>query len=190
MIVRKSRRRAIQWASVVWLALVWTMLWGDLSFGTVIIGAVIGVVVQFVFPLPRLAYHGRIRPGYLAALIGRFLFDLVRASIDVARVAVSPKAHPRGAVLRVEMRSSSDLYLTLTAEMVSLVPGSLIVETQRRAGIMYVHVLDVRDEAGVERARQAVLDQEARLLYAVASADEIEAAGLSVPGRGRKKGVS
>ena len=78
----------------------------------------------------------------------------------------------------VQLRSHSDLYLTMTAELVSLVPGSIIVEAHRLTGRLYVHVLDVETSGGVETARQHVLDQEARVLRALASDDELAAAGL------------
>lgn len=72
----------------------------------------------------------------------------------------------------MRLRVRSDLNLTLTAEALSLVPGSLIVEVDRDAGILYVHVLGVRDRAEVERFRDGVLELEARLIAAIGSAQE------------------
>ena len=51
----------------------------------------------------------------------------------------------------------SDLYLTLTSELVSLVPGSLVMEARRQESVVYVHVMDVRSEADIESARREVL---------------------------------
>ncbi len=67
----------------------------------------------------------------------------------------------RNAVIRVQLRSRSDLYLTLTAELVSLVPGSLCWRPAGSEGVVYLHVMDVRSEADLDRARRDVLDAEA-----------------------------
>ena len=104
--------------------------------------------------------------------------DVVRASIEVAVIALTPRCTPRGAVVGVQLRSHSDLYLTLTAELVSLVPGSLVVEAQRLTGMLYLHVLDLERSGGAEAVRAHVLAQEERLLRALASPDEQAAAGV------------
>ena len=74
--------------------------------------------------------------------------------------------------------TDSEQWTTQTAELSSLVPGSLVVEAHRLTGKLYLHVLDVRQSGGIEAARQSVLDQEERVLRAFASDDELEAAGL------------
>ncbi|MFC6448525.1 Na+/H+ antiporter subunit E [Cellulomonas gelida] len=66
----------------------------------------------------------------------------------------------------------------MVAELCSLVPGSLVVEAHRLTGRLYLHVLDVEAAGGIEAARQAVLDQEERVLRAFGSDAELRAAGL------------
>jgi multicomponent Na+:H+ antiporter subunit E len=173
----------VPWWEVAWLASVWVLLWGDLSVGTVLAGVGIGVAVTLGLRMAPLQFHGRLRPLGLARLVGRFLVDLVRASFEVAAIALRPGYTPRGAVIGVQLRSHSDLYLTLTAELCSLVPGSLVVEAHRLTGTLYVHVLDVAWSGGVEAARRQVLDQEERVLRALAADDELVAAGLGREGR-------
>lgn len=170
--------RHVPWWEVGWLTAVWVLLWGDVSVGNVLTGVVIGVVVTVGLRMAPIPFHGRVRPLALVRLVGRFALDLVRASFEVAAIALRPGYTPRGAVIGIELRSHSDLYLTLTAELCSLVPGSLVIEAHRLTGTLYVHVLDVAWSGGVEAARRQVLDQEERVLRALASDDELAAAGL------------
>ncbi|QCB94842.1 Na+/H+ antiporter subunit E [Cellulomonas shaoxiangyii] len=176
-----------QWPTVLWLTVVWVLLWGEISLGNLVNGALLGVLVTAGLRMTPIDFHGRVRPGALAVLVGRFLLDLVRASFEVSLVALRPRHTPRGAVICVQLRSHSDLYLTLTSELVSLVPGSLIVEAHRLTGRLYVHVLDVRTSGGVEAARRAVLAQEERILRALASDAELADAGLALGGAGRSR---
>lgn len=175
----------VQWVTIAWLALVWVLLWGDWTWGNVVNGVLLGLLLTLGLRMTPVDFHGRVRPLGVLVLVTRFLYDLVRASFEVSLVALRPRHTPRGAVICVQLRSHSDLYLTLTAELVSLVPGSIIVEAHRLTGRLYVHVLDVETSGGVEKARQNVLDQEARLLRALASDDELAEAGLA---RSRRAG--
>jgi len=176
------RRQAwrTQWATVAWLTVVWVFLWGDLSVGNVLAGLLIALAVTTGLRMAPIEFHGRIRPVALVRLLVRFGADLVRASFEVSLIALRPRYVPRGAVIGVQLRSHSDLYLTMTAELASLVPGSLVVEAHRLTGMLYLHVLDVRQSGGIEAARQSVLDQEERVLRAFASDEELAAAGLGV----------
>ena len=56
-------------------------------------------------------------------------------------------------MIEVDLRTHSDFVLTVVAEMVSLVPGSLVVEARRSTHTLFLHVLDARDQAGVDDAR-------------------------------------
>ena len=161
--------------AVIWLTLVWILMWGDLTWANLLGGVVVAYLVAAVLPLPRVPFAGR--PSILGSirLLARLAVDILVASIHVAVVALRLGREPRGGVVRVQLRSRSDLYLTLTADLCSLVPGSISVEAHRATSILYVHALDL---AGLEGVRENGLAQEARLLYALASDAEIADAGL------------
>lgn len=161
-----SRLRAVQVGVIAWLTVVWAALWGDLAPGTLVVGVVVGVVVCLVFPLPPLRMHLRVRPLRLGWLVLRFLGDLVAASAQVAWVTLQLRHQPRNAVIEVSLSTPSDFVLTVVAEMVSLVPGSLVVEARRSTHTLFLHVLDARDLAGVDRMRAQVHALERRVVLA------------------------
>jgi multicomponent Na+:H+ antiporter subunit E len=109
------------------------------------------------------------------------LFDLVRSSFLVAAQAFHFGHTMRNAVVRVDLRTHSDLYLTLTSELVTLVPGSLVMEARRQESVLYLHVMDVRSEADVASARRMVLQAEERVVRSFGSDDEVAALELSPP---------
>jgi len=164
--MRPARRRALQIPVLIWLTVVWVALWGDLSTANVLSGLAVAVVVCFVFPLPPLQMGLRVRPIWLGWLVVRFLGDVVAASAQVAWVTLRFNRPPRNAVIEVDLRTDSDFVLTVVAEMVSLVPGSLVVEARRSTHTLFLHVLDAGDMAGVERMRTQVLALERRVVLA------------------------
>ena len=163
---RVPRWRLVQPTAVAWLTVVWLVLWRELSWWNLLSGIVVGTLVSLVFPLPRLRMRLRVRPGALLWLAVKFHVDLVLASWQVTKRTLSRRPLVN-AVIKVPLRTSSDFVLTLTAEMVSLVPGSVVVEASRAEHTLYIHVLDAPDEAAVGRARRSVLAQEARLVRAL-----------------------
>lgn len=176
-----ARRTGIQIKMILTLAVVWVLLWGDITIANFVVGALIGTVVTVVFPLPPVAFHGRIHPIGLLRLIGRLVLDLIRASFGVAALAFSPHPSSMNAVVKVRLRTDSDLYLTVTSELVSLVPGSLVVEARRSTETLYLHVMDVRGPEDIVKARQSVLDAEARVIRALGSREEIDCLDHGTP---------
>lgn len=165
--VRPARYRALQLPVLVWLTVVWVALWGDVSVVTVVGGFIVAVISCLVFPLPPLRLDLRVRPLPLLWLVVRFAADVIVSSVQVAWVVLRPSRPLRNAVIEVNLRTPSDFVLTVVAEMTCLIPGSLVVEARRSTHTLFLHVLDVKDLAGVERFRQSVLDQETRLVRAL-----------------------
>lgn len=160
-------RDRFQWPVIATAALIWMMLWGSFTVLTAIGGVIAGAVACLVFPLPQVGLRLRIRPLALVHLVVRFVLDVVVASVQVAGVVLRPGRRPlRNAVVEVDLRTPSDFVMTVVAEMTCLIPGSLVVEARRSTHTLFLHVLDVGDEAGVERFRKQVLAQEARVVRA------------------------
>jgi len=176
--------RRLHLPAIVVLTAVWVLLWDQVSVFILVTGVLLAMLVSLVFPLPPIELHGRIRPLGLLRLGARLLTDLVRSSVSVVALAFRFGAAPRSAIIRVQLRTQSDLYLTQTAELVSLVPGSIVLEVHRSTHTIYLHVLDKVEPADLDRAHHDVLDAEARVLRAFGSAAEIEAleSGGPMPG--------
>ncbi|WP_341719649.1 Na+/H+ antiporter subunit E [Micromonospora sp. FIMYZ51] len=169
----RARRWRDQGLAVGGLVLVWILLWGDLSWGNLLGGLLVGVAVLVFFPLPAVSFGGRLRLRGLLVFAGRFVVELVVASLHVARIAVQPGYTPRSAILAVRLLVPTDFNLALTAEAISLVPGTLIVEVDRDAAVLYVHVLDIRTPADLAAAREQIRTVERRIVAAVGSAAEL-----------------
>lgn len=164
-----------------WLALVWVLLWGSFTWANVVDGLVLGWFVTKVMPLPRIQMHGTVRPVALAWLIVTFLFDVVSAAVVVAQVAFR-REPPHPAVIRVQLKSHSEVIMATTAGLVTLIPGSVVIEAHRATGALYLHVFDVRSRKPQRRlaeARSAVLRQEERIMRAFARREDLIAAGYA-----------
>jgi multicomponent Na+:H+ antiporter subunit E len=109
----------------------------------------------------------RVRPPWLGWLVLHFLADVVVASVQVAWTTLRWGRQPRNAVIEVDLRTHSDVVLTVVAEMVSLVPGSLVVEARRSTYTLFLHVLGAQDREGIQKMRSQVLNLERRVVLAL-----------------------
>lgn len=170
---RLVRRGGFQPRTIAVIAVAWMLMWDELSWGNAINGFLVGALVTFVFPLPSVEYYGRPRPIRVIVLVAQFMWSLAAASVRVAGLALRRAKPPRGSIIEVNLRTKSDLYLTIVAVMVALVPGSVVVEVRRAAGTLYVHDIDAVDEQSLEERRAAVLELERKLVLAVGTDEEI-----------------
>jgi multicomponent Na+:H+ antiporter subunit E len=77
--------------------------------------------------------------------------------------------------VRVQLRVDSDLLLTVVAETISLVPGSLVLDLDREQRLISVHLLHTDDLADVARQKADVLATEERIVRAFGSPEDIAA---------------
>lgn len=171
---------------IVGLTIVWSMLWGEVTVLNVIGGLIVATLVIVVFPFPSVDLHGRFRPLSALVLFARFLFDLVVASFQVAWIAIRPIAPPRSAVIEVHLVGKSDLLQVMTGELVSLVPGSLLIELDADTGRMWLHVLDGSTPEAIESARHKARLQEHRVLAAFGSREDYETSRDQLRAEGAK----
>jgi multicomponent Na+:H+ antiporter subunit E len=156
---------------VVWLVLVWILLWGTWSWANLLSGTVVALAVLLLLPLPPVVGGTRVRPLALLAFVAHFLVDVAVSGAQVAGRALGPGVR-QGAIVQVQLRADSDLLLTVVAENVSLVPGSLVLDLDRENRRLAVHLLHVEDDADLERQRADVLAIEERVVRAFGDAED------------------
>ena len=168
---------------LAWLVLVWILLWGTWSWANLLSGLAVALVVMLVLPLPPVVGGTRVRPLALLRFVGHFLVDLVVSGAQVAWRAIGPGGVRQGAIVRVQLRADSDMLLTVVAETISLVPGSLVLDLDREQRVMSVHLLHADNLADVERQKAGVLATEERVVRAFGSVGDIAALDGTLPGR-------
>jgi multicomponent Na+:H+ antiporter subunit E len=157
------------WA-LCWLVLVWVLLWGKISAANILGGLAIAMVITVLLPLPAVPIEGRLHPLSLLRLVVVVAYQLVLSSVQVAWLAVKPGPPLLSAVLRARLAIKSDLVLALAVNIMSLIPGSIVLEVDQERRLVYVHVIDVGNEKAVARFYRQV-EQIERLLVAAFERD-------------------
>jgi multicomponent Na+:H+ antiporter subunit E len=155
------------------LAVLWLCLWGDVSWANVVGGLLAGLFAVSIFPLAPLGLRGRLHPIGAARFVAHFVRDLIVSSVQVAAAAFLPRRRLYNAIVAVQLQVVSDLNIALTSVAVTLVPGSLVMDASREDGVLFIHLLNVRDEEHLERLRQGVAEVEWRVVHAIGSPPEV-----------------
>ncbi len=158
--------RAGRWPMLLALIVMWIALWGNVSVANIVGGALVAIAVLMFAdglqpaPVRHLSVAAALR--YLQT----FAVQLIIANWQVARAVLQPSRIEPG-ILAVPLRHASDAVVTLVANSITLTPGTLTLETERRGdvAILYVHALELADPDSV---REDVSELEKRAVDAFA----------------------
>jgi multicomponent Na+:H+ antiporter subunit E len=164
------RGRALRVWVLCWLMLVWILLWGTVSATNILGGLAIAGLITILLPLPAVPVEGRLHPLSLLRLVAVVGYQLVQSSLQVAWLAIKPGPPLLSAVLRARLGIKSDLVLALAVNIMSLIPGSMVLEIDQKRRLIYVHVIDVGNDKAVARFYRQVAQIE-RLLVAAFERD-------------------
>lgn len=111
-----------------------------------------------------MAWTGRFHLWHSIVLVVRLFYDLTVSSFMLLRYTVMRKVDMKAGIIRVDLESDDDLYQTGVATMISLVPGTVVVEVVRHPQRLYLHYVDVADEDAHDRIQEMTTGVERRLL--------------------------
>ena len=131
---------------LVWLLLVWPPDAQHLIIGALVASLVSSVTGDlFVKRLHLFARFSR----YLWFLyyIPVFIWECIKANIDVAYRVGHPDVPIRPGIVRIKTSLKSDTALTFLANSITLTPGTMSMDIDRDNGYLYIHCIYVHDAA-------------------------------------------
>lgn len=155
---RQPSRRLVGHALV--LVALWVVLARSASLGQVLTGVVVASVsLRLVPPSPG----PRLRWSRLPPLVGHHAVSILRSTLGVARWTLAT-ATPRPALLAVHLPRAGLAELNWISVLLTLTPGTFVVDVDEDRSRLLVHVLDARDRRRlVDDVR--VLDADVRVLF-------------------------
>lgn len=91
-----------------------------------------------------------------------FALEIVKASIDVARVVIAGKVSPSPAVVKLRLEDRRDGVATLIGLLLTLTPGTMALDYDSDSGEMLIHALNAESihevEGGIRELERRLLD--------------------------------
>lgn len=78
-------------------------------------------------------------------LLGFFLVQLLLSALRVAWLAIQPRLRLRPAIIAYPLTVTTDMQITLLANMITLTPGTLSIDVSDDRRTLFIHALDMPD---------------------------------------------
>jgi multicomponent Na+:H+ antiporter subunit E len=131
------------------IAVAWGAAAGDFSSTTLGVGFAAGFLALYAFDAGErgTAYHRRVLATL--GLTAYFIYDLVKSSVQVAGAVLSPARRQRARFVVMPLDVRSEFGIMLTANLISLTPGTLSVDVAADRRTLLIHAMFADDPAAV-----------------------------------------
>jgi multicomponent Na+:H+ antiporter subunit E len=100
-----------------------------------------------------------IRFLYFLRYLGIVSYEVVLASISVAKLVLGPSERLRSGFVALRMDARTDLEVTVLANSITLTPGTITVHVDPEHQLLVMHAIDIgRDPEEVRQSTKRVLE--------------------------------
>ncbi|KQU57950.1 Na+/H+ antiporter subunit E [Rossellomorea marisflavi] len=131
------------------LAFVWMFLSVSFTAPSFIVGYLLGLLIILAMRrfFPDRFYLWRVVASISLLLL--FLKELIKANVDVLKTVLKPKLDFQPGIFAYETNLKKDWEVTLLANLITLTPGTLVMDVSMDKKILYVHAIDLPDKDAV-----------------------------------------
>ncbi len=158
----KSRIILFIVALLVWLLLSWVPDWQHFVIGVFVAGFVAFMTGDMFVQRPHLFKHVE-RYFWFLYYVPIFLWECIKANIDVAYRVSHPDIPLNPGIVKVKTTLTSDTALTFLANSITLTPGTLSVDVDKKGGFLYVHWINVKRK-DIEGATEIIVKRFEKIL--------------------------
>lgn len=129
----------------IMLTFIWVALTGQLMFYNFALGFVLSYLILWIVVQENdgKRYYSRV-PAVIIFML-YFLYEFLKANIQVAYDVVTPRYFMRPGIVKYPMDAKSDLEITIFTNLISLTPGTLILDVSDDKKVVYIHVMYLTD---------------------------------------------
>ncbi|PPA70004.1 Na+/H+ antiporter subunit E [Jeotgalibacillus proteolyticus] len=127
------------------LAFLWMFMAGTFNLANFIIGYFLGMLVIFGM---RRFLSGRFYMGKIVAIIKltlMFVWELIKANFEVLLIVLKPKMDMKPGIFKYDTELKKDWEITLLSLLITLTPGTLVMDVSDDNETLYIHALNIPD---------------------------------------------
>lgn len=127
----------------IFIGVLWMFFNDDWSVLTFFSGYLFGLLVLFILRRSMSSKYYLFTFHAVIKLFLLFIYELFSSSILVIRKIIRPKINIKPGIIRFETSLQGDMEVTLLALLLTLTPGSVVMEISSDNKILYVHAMDI-----------------------------------------------
>lgn len=123
------------------LTFVWVAVTGSFAFSNVLFGFILSYFILLVVTRGSgRARYFRMVPRVISFFFF-FLYELTKANLQVAWEMMTPRFNMTPGIVGVPLDLTSDVEITMLANLITLTPGTLSLDVSEDKKVLYVHAL-------------------------------------------------
>ena len=135
------------------LTFIWAALRADFSAETLAVGFIVSfLVLALISRIWGNRSYGR-KSWLLFKFTGFIIWEILVSNLKVAIDVISPVLKSKPGVIAIPLKATSDLEITLIANLISLTPGTLTLDVSSDKKTLFVHTMFAGD---VEKQRKTL----------------------------------
>lgn len=149
----------------LFIAALWFLLKDDpqANFSTFVAGFLVGIVILYAMHRFFGIRFYLQRVEKIIQLILIFIRELILSSISVLRCVLSPKLNITPGIFTYETKLEGDWQITALALLLTLTPGSVVMEVSENGNLFYIHAMDLEEAKdsivrSIGKFEQAILE--------------------------------
>lgn len=132
--------------SNILLMLIWVFLSGSYDAYNFTFGFILGFLIIWIIGSSNgRTKYVKIVPRVIAFLI-YFIYEVIVANLQVAYEVMTPNLHVRPGIVKIPLDVTTDLEISLLANLITLTPGTLSLDVSDDRKVLYVHSMYVHDK--------------------------------------------
>ncbi len=141
------------------LALLWMALTGTFNPVNFGFGFVLGFLVLWIKERTGSNKRYFYKVPNVIGFIFFYFWEMVKANVQVAYDVVTPHYFMRAGIVGLPLDAKTDFEITMLSNVISLTPGTLVVDLSTDRKVMYVHVMYLKNREDFIRTTKNGLER-------------------------------
>ncbi len=141
------------------LAGIWVALTGSMYYTNFLFGFMLGFFVLWIMNRNENDQRYFFRVPKVLSFIFYFLYQLLKSNIQVAFDVITPRYFFKPGIVKYPLNAQTDFEINLLSTMISLTPGTLIIDISDDKKTIYIHVMYLTDPETFVRETKTGLER-------------------------------
>ncbi|MDF0727398.1 Na+/H+ antiporter subunit E [Cytobacillus sp. S13-E01] len=136
---------ALQILLNIFIAFTWMFLANSYDFASFFGGFIIGLFMILVL---RRFFDHRFYLWNVYAVLKLFLLfikELILSNLEILKIIIKPKLDVKPGIFALPIDVKKDWEITVLANLITLTPGTLVIDISDDHKLLYVHAMDITD---------------------------------------------
>jgi multicomponent Na+:H+ antiporter subunit E len=127
------------------LTFIWVALTGSFALVNFTFGLALGFFILWMLSRNSgdVRYFNRVPK--MISFVFFFLYEMLRANLEVAYDVITPKYFMKPGIIKYPLSAKTDMEITMLCNLISLTPGTLILDVSDDKKVVYIHVMYVKN---------------------------------------------